>query len=82
MTYSKNFGTYHDRDRSKKRGIDYFYKSGLSQFSYRIDLKTYKVFNLKNITVTTSFIGDNGELYKDNKMIMIGVNWHYSITTQ
>ncbi|MBC8344739.1 MAG: hypothetical protein H8E56_00605 [Candidatus Marinimicrobia bacterium] len=81
LTYSKNYGNYHDRDRSMKRGIEYDYEGGLNQLSYRVDLKTNKFLSKNNMTVTLSFIGDRGDLYEDNKMIMIGIDWYYSTIT-
>jgi len=81
LTYSKNYGNYHDRDRSKKRGIEYNYGDGLSQLSYRADLKLNNLLSKKNIIATLSLIGDSGELYNNSKMIMIGIEWYYSKTT-
>jgi hypothetical protein len=81
LTYSKNYGNYHDRDRSKKRGIEYNYGDGLSQLSYRADLKLNNLLSKKNIIATLSLIGDSGELYNNSKMIMIGIEWYYSKAT-
>ena len=38
-TYSKNFGTYDNRDQSNKKGFKYDYEGGLSQLSYRVHLE-------------------------------------------
>ena len=78
FTYSKNYGTYHDKDRSRKRNIDYFFEDGLNQFSYRLDLKTNQLFNNNNLTTTASIIGDSGELFENTKMFMIGITWNFS----
>lgn len=65
----------------KKRGIEYNYGDGLSQLSYRADLKLNNLLSKKNIIATLSLIGDSGELYNNSKMIMIGIEWYYSKTT-
>ena len=78
FTYSKNYGTYHDKDRSRKRNIDYFFEDGLNQFSYRLDLKTNQLFKNNNLTTTASIIGDSGELFENTKMFMIGITWNFS----
>ena len=80
-TYSKNFGTYDNRDQSNKKGFKYDYEGGLSQLSYRIDLKSNNLLSKKNITAILSLIGDSGELYNNSKMIMIGIEWYYSKAT-
>ena len=67
--------------RSKKRGIQYNYGDGLSQLSYRVDLKSNNLLSKKNITAILSLIGDSGELYNNSKMIMIGIEWYYSKAT-
>ena len=80
-TYSKNFGTYDNRDQSNKKGFKYDYEGGLSQLSYRVDLKSNNLLSKKNIIATLSWIGDSGELYNNSKMIMIGIEWYYSKAT-
>ena len=80
-TYSKNFGTYDNRDQSNKKGFKYDYEGGLSQLSYRVDLKLNNLLSKKNITAILSLIGDSGELYNNSKMIMIGIEWYYSKAT-
>jgi len=77
-TFSKNFGTYDNRDQSNKKGFKYDYEGGLSQLSYRVDLKLNNLLSKKNITAILSLIGDSGELYNNSKMIMIGIEWYYS----
>ncbi len=80
-TYSKNFGTYDNRDQSNKKGFKYDYEGGLSQLSYRVDLKSNNLLSKKNIIAILSLIGDSGELYNNSKMIMIGIEWYYSKAT-
>jgi len=80
VTYSKNYGNYHDNDRSNRRGIDYQFDSGLTQLSYRVDLTTYKLLPQKNIATTLSLIGDQGELYNNSKMWMVGIDWFWAKT--
>ena len=80
-TFSKNFGTYDNRDQSNKKGFKYDYEGGLNQLSYRVDLKLNNLLSKKNITAILSLIGDSGELYNNSKMIMIGIEWYYSKAT-
>jgi len=79
-TYSKNFGTYDNRDQSDKKGFKYDYEGGLTQLSYRVDLTTYKWFPQKNIAATLSLIGDQGELYNNSIMWMVGIDWFWAKT--
>ena len=49
--------------------------------AFNFIMKITKLLSKKNIIATLSLIGDSGELYNNNKMIMIGIEWYYSKAT-
>ncbi len=78
LTYTRNYGTYFDRNQSKLLGNQYKYRGGISQFSWRYDIGIPIYSDQSSLSVVFSMAGDKGELFNDTNGYSVTLNWVFS----
>ena len=76
LTYSNNYGTYYDKNRSKNENKIYKFDGGLKQFSTLIEFSRKKILN--NIDIQLSYAMDRGELLKDSRGFVFVIDYNFN----
>lgn len=74
FTYSRNYGTYQNRNIAEKKGIDYLFEGGAEQFSFFFNIEA--VLPVTKQPVLSASVGvDWGEVHPVNTGLMLGISW-------
>ena len=73
FTYSKNYGTYPDKNYYNSNGENYKFENGLEQLSTLFEIKLKNLW--ENISVTAAYANDRGELLPKTDSFMMIINY-------
>ncbi len=74
FTYSRNYGTYTERDRAAAAGIPYRYAGGLRQYSILLETQT-RLPGRVPLTLLAAAGWDLGEMYEDTAGVRLGLRY-------
>ena len=73
LTYSKNYGTYPDKNYYNSNGENYKFEDGLDQLSTLYEIKLKNLW--ENISITAAYANDRGELLPKTDSFMMIFNY-------
>ena len=73
LTYSKNYGTYPDKNFYHSNGENYRFEDGLEQLSTLFEIKLKNLW--ENISITASYANDRGGLLPKTDSFMMIINY-------
>ena len=73
FTYSKNYGTYPDKNYFHSNGKNYKFDDGLEQLSTLFEIKLKNLW--ENISITAAYANDRGELLPKTDSFMMIINY-------
>lgn len=74
FTYSRNYGTYRERDLAEERGEEYFFTGGPEQVSVMLE-GAYRLPGRHNLELMTSLALDVGSVFPDRGGVLVGLRW-------
>ncbi|MCA1803276.1 MAG: capsule assembly Wzi family protein [Rhodothermaceae bacterium] len=74
FTYSRNYGTYRERDLAEERGEEYFFTGGPEQVSVLFEAE-YRLPGRHNLVLLTSLGLDLGSVFPDRGGMLVGLRW-------
>ena len=73
LTYSKNYGTYPDKNYYNSNGDNYKFEDGLEQLSTLYEIKLKNLWG--NISITAAYANDRGDLLPKTDSFMMIINY-------
>jgi hypothetical protein len=74
ITYSRNYGTYRERDIAIEQGEDYFWSGGREQVSVMIETE-YRLPRRPDLVLLFSAGADVGEVFSHRAGVLAGIRW-------